>query len=186
MLSLLTMQVRYLGDSDAKGAPSAGLRPWLWLGLVAVLLQAGLGAWVSTNYAVLVCSDFPTCHGSWWPDMDFAPAYTLWRPLGMGPDGAPLSLAAMTAIHMTHRVGAAVLLVIILALLWRMRSEPAMRVPARWLGALLALQIATGLSNVVLGWPLLAAVLHTGGAGALVVVLVWLLSGRPRVAAAID
>jgi cytochrome c oxidase assembly protein subunit 15 len=61
-----------------------------------------------------------------------------------------------------------------------------MQVPARWLAALLALQIATGLSNVVLGWPLLAAVLHTGGAGALLVVLVWLLSGSPRVAAAID
>ncbi|HAL37573.1 MAG TPA: heme A synthase, partial [Polaromonas sp.] len=30
---------------------------------------------------------------------------------------------------------------------------------------------ATGLSNVVLGWPLLAAVMHTGGAAALVVVL---------------
>ena len=104
----------------------------------------------------------------------------------MGPDGTPLSLAAMTAIHVTHRVGAAVLLVMILVLVWRMRSEPAMRVPARWLGALLALQIATGLSNVVLGWPLVAAVLHTGGAGALVVVLVWLLSGRPRAAPAID
>jgi len=67
-----------------------------------------------------------------------------------------------------------------------MRSVPSMQLPARWLSALLALQIATGLSNVVLGWPLLAAVLHTGGAGALVVVLVWLLSGSPRVAAAID
>jgi cytochrome c oxidase assembly protein subunit 15 len=186
LLSLLTIQVRRLGDSDANDLPSAGLRPWLWLGLVALLLQASLGAWVSTNYAVLVCSDFPTCHGSWWPDMDFAPAYTLWRPLGMGPDGTPLSLEAMTAIHMTHRVGAAVLLVILSALVWRLRREPAMQVPARWLSALLALQIATGLSNVVLGWPLLAAVLHTGGAGALLVVLVWLLSGSPRVAAAID
>jgi len=39
---------------------------------------------------------------------------------------------------------------------------------------------------VVLGWPLLAAVLHTGGAGALLVLLVWLLSGIPRAAAAID
>ena len=82
--------------------------------------------------------------------------------------------------------GAAVLLVMVLALVWRMRREPAMQVPARWLSALLALQIATGLSNVVLGWPLLAAVLHTGGAGALLVVLVWLLSVSSRVAAAID
>jgi cytochrome c oxidase assembly protein subunit 15 len=50
------------------------------------------------------------------------------------------------------------------------------------LGLLLALQLATGLSNVVLGWPLLAAVLHTGGAGAMLACLVWLLSvSRVRV-----
>jgi cytochrome c oxidase assembly protein subunit 15 len=36
----------------------------------------------------------------------------------------------------------------------------------------MGLQFLTGLSNVVLGWPLISAVLHTGGAAALVVVLV--------------
>ena len=45
------------------------------------------------------------------------------------------------------------------------------------------LQFATGLSNVVLDWPLVAAVLHTGGAGAMVVALVWLLT-RGRTAPA--
>ena len=47
---------------------------------------------------------------------------------------------------------------------------------SRWLAFLTALQLATGLSNVVLGWPLLAAVLHTGGAAALVLVMVWALA----------
>ena len=42
--------------------------------------------------------------------------------------------------------------------------------------ALSALQFFTGLSNVVLGWPLVAAVLHTGGAAALVMALTWALS----------
>ena len=49
---------------------------------------------------------------------------------------------------------------------------------SRWqtaalLGALAALQLVSGLSNVVLDWPLLAAVGHTGGAAGLVVVLTW-------------
>ena len=44
---------------------------------------------------------------------------------------------------------------------------------ARWIGGLAALQLATGLGNVVLGWPLIAALLHTGGAAALVVVITW-------------
>jgi cytochrome c oxidase assembly protein subunit 15 len=39
------------------------------------------------------------------------------------------------------------------------------------------LQLATGLSNVVLDWPLLAALLHTGGAAALVLTLTWILAG---------
>ena len=46
----------------------------------------------------------------------------------------------------------------------------------RWLAGLLLLQFLTGLSNVVLGWPLVAAVMHTGGAAALLVVLVWALA----------
>jgi cytochrome c oxidase assembly protein subunit 15 len=38
--------------------------------------------------------------------------------------------------------------------------------------ALLALQIITGISNVVFQWPLVAALLHTGGAAALLFCLV--------------
>ena len=187
LLALLTLQVRALGaagpaepaapDAALDGMPvDAGLRGWMWLALLVLLAQAALGAWVSTNYAVLACADFPTCQGSWWPPMDFQSAYTLWRPLGLGPDGSPLSLQALTAIHMVHRLGALVLVLVLLVLLARMRARPDLRIPMRWLAGLLLLQLATGLSNVVLGWPLLAAVLHTGGAGALLVVLVWVLS----------
>ena len=41
------------------------------------------------------------------------------------------------------------------------------------------LQLASGLGNVLLGWPLVAAVAHTGGAAALVVVLTWTLVRKP-------
>ena len=46
----------------------------------------------------------------------------------------------------------------------------ALRAQAHWLAGLALLQLATGLGNVLLGWPLAAAVLHTGGAAALAVV----------------
>ena len=45
------------------------------------------------------------------------------------------------------------------------------------MAALAALQLATGLGNVVLDWPLVAALLHTGGARRLVLALTWCLSG---------
>ena len=44
------------------------------------------------------------------------------------------------------------------------------------LGGLALWQLATGLSTVVLGWPLVAAVAHTGGAAALVGLLTVLLT----------
>jgi cytochrome c oxidase assembly protein subunit 15 len=75
---------------------------------------------------------------------------------------------------MAHRVGAAVVLLALpwlAARLWRLGPAHAARRWA-WGLALVALwQFASGLSNVVLGWPLLAAVAHTGGAAALVLVL---------------
>ncbi|MBF9266159.1 heme A synthase, partial [Acidovorax cattleyae] len=52
-----------------------------------------------------------------------------------------------------------------------------------WLAGLALLQFATGLSNVVLDWPLVAAVLHTGGAAALVVALTWTLAASRAVGA---
>jgi cytochrome c oxidase assembly protein subunit 15 len=154
-----------------------GQKWWMVAAMVVLCIQAALGAWVSTNYAVLACSEFPKCQGSWWPPMDFAGGFELWRPLGLGQDGAHTSFQSLTAIHYAHRMFAAVAVLVLGGLVWHLRSVPALRAQSRWLGALLALQLATGLSNVVLDWPLVAAVLHTGGAGAMVVVLTWLLVG---------
>jgi len=179
LLGLLTLQAARLwlqsGARDAQVITSS-MRISMWLALAALLLQAALGAWVSTNYAVLACMEFPTCQGSHWPAMDFAQGFTLWRPLGLLPDDQPISFEALTAIHMVHRWMAGVLVLVIGLVLWQLRAYPALRRPMQLLGLLLALQLLTGLSNVVLGWPLLAAVLHTGGAGAMLACMVWLLT----------
>jgi heme a synthase len=147
--------------------------------LLAVLsvAQIALGAWVSTNYAVLACSDFPTCQGSWWPAMDFEHGFTVVRELGAGKGGEFLPFEALTAIHYVHRLGAYVVLMAMALLAWRLYASgsEAQRPWARWLGAVAAWQLASGLGNVVLGWPLWAAVAHTGGAAALVCLLTVLL-----------
>ena len=179
LLGLLTVQAVHLVPSHGLRAlrPVApGVRRWVALGLLLLTFQAASGAWVSTNYAVLVCAEFPLCQGSWWPMMDFARGFEIWRPLGFGRDGAPLSFQALTAIHFAHRVLALLTLLLLGAMCVALKSNESISKPVRTLGALLVLQLATGLSNVVLGWPLVAAVLHTGGAGAMVVVLVWLLA----------
>ncbi|MPM67784.1 Heme A synthase [bioreactor metagenome] len=145
-----------------------------------VVVQTLLGGWVSTNYAVLACTTFPTCQGSWWPQMDFAQGFQIWRELGLLKDGSHISFQALTAIHYVHRLAAYVVLAALFALAWRMRRAEVLRDQMRWLAGLALLQFLTGLSNVVLDWPLVAAVLHTGGAAALLVVLTWGLSAsRP-------
>jgi cytochrome c oxidase assembly protein subunit 15 len=147
----------------------------LWVaGLLA--LQIVLGAWVSTNYAVLACNDFPQCQSRWWPEMNFTQGFELWRHLGMTAAGEPISFAALTAIHYVHRLMAYLVLVTLAVLAWQLNRRSGWRLASRVLAALVGLQLATGLSNVLLGWPLLAALLHTGGAAALVLALTWIWS----------
>ena len=152
---------------------SSGLRVLLWGVFALLTVQVALGGWVSTNYAVLVCTEFPSCQGSYWPPMDFQQGFQVWRPLGLLQDGSHISFAGLTAIHYAHRLFAYLVLLGMAVLAWRLVHTPGLRAQGRWLGWLALLQLATGLSNVVLGWPLVAAVLHTGGAAALTVVLTW-------------
>ncbi|MGA0177483.1 MAG: COX15/CtaA family protein [Burkholderiaceae bacterium] len=153
-------QVRWWSLSPAPPLPGRG---WLVALVLALALQLALGGWVSTNYAVLACSDFPTCQGSWWPAADWGQGFTLWRELGFNAQGEGLPFAALTAIHLAHRVWALVVVVLAvgLAALWWRRGYAG---PAGLLLASLAWQVASGLSNVVLQWPLVAALAHTAGA----------------------
>jgi len=177
LLALLAAQATS-GSEDApqqRQPISPAIARWTGAALLLLVAQAASGAWVSTNYAVLACAEFPGCQGVLWPDMDWKAAMEIWRPLGMMASGEHVSFQALTAIHMAHRLLAGVTALALAGLAWALLGHGALRKPARWLAGLLGLQLATGLSNVVLGWPLLAAVMHTGGAGALVMVLVWVL-----------
>jgi len=173
LLALLTWLALRESPSPPVDPRASGVR---WLAAVAVLLlvvQIALGGWVSTNYAVLACPDYPTCHGRLVPpQMDFGAGFTLWRDLGMTADGTPIDFQALVAIHWTHRSFAYLVVAVLGLLAWRLWSLAGLAGPARVLAAVLALQFATGLSSVLLGWPLLLAVLHNGGAAVLLALLV--------------
>ena len=174
LLALLMAQaVRYDG-AGLRPVPAA-LRRGLWIGFALLWLQIALGGWVSTNYAVLACPDFPTCNGQWVPEMNWQ-GFGLWRALGLTTDGQILTFQALSSIHFVHRSAAWLVLAVLVWCGWRLRLQPGLRSAGQWLLGLSALQFATGLSNVVLDWPLLAAVMHTGGAAAMVVTLTWALS----------
>ena len=177
LLALLVRQhVAWKRQKDDHFGLPKTLRRWLAACMAVLWLQIALGGWVSTNYAVLACTGFPQCNEQWWPEMDFGAGFTLLRELGMTGSGELLPMQALVAIHMTHRGFAAVLTVMVVVLgwkLWRLGGDEGQRWGAL-LWALLLWQLASGLSNVVLGWPLAAALGHSAGAAGLVMVSSWL------------
>lgn len=76
------------------------------LSLFVLFIQIFLGGWTSTNYASLACTDFPTCHGSLMPNLNFKDAFDLFRDLGKLSDGSDLPLAVFETIQWIHRLGA--------------------------------------------------------------------------------
>ena len=148
-------------------ALTGSLRTHAALALLAVIAQIVLGGWVSTNYAALACTDFPTCNGTWLPEMDFSHAYRIVRELGQTADGEPLSYAALTAIHWTHRVGALVVTLVVGSLAARLLASPVWRRWGSLLGLALLAQITLGISAVLLFLPLPVAVAHNTGAAVL-------------------
>jgi cytochrome c oxidase assembly protein subunit 15 len=176
LLALLVVQ------HETWRARRAALSPRLLVGAVVVTLllwvQIALGGWVSTNYAVLACSDFPRCNGQWWPRMNFTEGFTILRELGRAGHGGFVSMESLVAIHMAHRLAALVLFAALGALSWRLWRAQALvlRRYALALGGLALWQFASGLSNVVLGWPLIAALAHSAGAAGLVAVTTSLLA----------
>mgnify|MGYP003703599319 CR=1 FL=1 len=171
-VGILSWQVQRVQPLDVARAADANVRARLLRGTLAVLVvvavQIALGAWVSSNYAVLACAEFPSCQGQWWPEMDWGGGFHLLRVLGEDGQGGYISLAALTAIHMAHRMMAGVVTLALLGWGWALRRHPGYATQGAWLWGLLALQVASGLSNVVLGWPLASALAHTLGAALLV------------------
>ena len=140
--------------------------------LVLLFIQIALGGWTSTNYAALACTDYPTCHGSLIPEMDFSNAFTIFRELGVTSLGEPLSLEALHAIQWVHRVGAILLLGYLLFVAYILKVNQGFNMWRNVLILVISLQFIIGIANLLLHLPIVLATLHNLGAALLVVILV--------------
>jgi heme a synthase len=155
-------------DAGTRGLSAA--RGLALLGLAVLALQIALGGWTSSNYAAIACPDLPTCQGSWWPQADFRSAFVLWGGLGINYEGGVLDNPARVAIHLSHRFGAAVASVVLLAAAFAALRARAGRPPAAAAIAVLlalTLQLLIGISMVRMGFPLWLATAHNAGAALL-------------------
>jgi len=160
-------------------AQAAPLRAFAAASLALVAVQIVLGGWVSSNYAALACPDLPGCMGRAFPPMDFANAFHVFRELGRTGEGELLPLAALTAIHWTHRMFALLVFAVVGATglkVLRAGGEGIGATRLKRAGAsvlfLLILQVSLGVANVALGLPLPLAAAHNAGAALLLASLV--------------
>src|SRR5579872_186996 len=173
--------VRNSGHSHVSSSTAATAR-FAWrlalVGLIALAVQIALGGWTSSNYAAIACPDFPTCQNAWWPHTDYRNAFVLWRGLGINYEGGILDNPARVAIHLTHRIGAivATLALVAAAAFILVRKATPTAVPAALaVLAALCLQLTIGISMVIRGFPLLLATAHNAGAALLLLSSVALL-----------
>lgn len=183
-ITLLSLLAWNLCAVRAPHARADGLPTPALVGTATALLavQVFLGGWTSTNYAALACTDFPRCHGSWWPQMNFRDAFVLWRGLGVNYEFGVLDTPARTAIHFSHRLWAIVAAAAVAFTAWRAvagGSRSGRRIGWCILLALV-LQLTLGVTNVLRGLPLPVAVLHNGMAALLMASMVVLLYHSTR------
>lgn len=120
-------------------------RVWSVVVVLNVFTQIILGGLVASNYAALVCPDFPTCQGQWLPTFS-------------GPVG----------LQVIHRLNA-YLLVIVIAINWLLNRDTSPRAKsiANGMLAMIVMQIGLGIANVFFRAPPLISVLHLATATAL-------------------
>lgn len=111
-----------------------------------VVCQLSLGGLVSSNYAGLACTEWPTCNaGQWFPT---------WQ----GPVG----------LQLMHRLAAYTLAVVAVGFAVVARRSSALRIPSLVVACLVGVQIVLGVTNILLRMPVEIAILHSAVADAIV------------------
>lgn len=130
---------------NLRGGPREDVEP-SWLAIIAgtvtafVYGQIILGGLVASHFASLVCTDFPTCHGQWFP-----------------------TFQGIIGLHVIHRLGAYLVFLSLLTLWLVVRQfsrSVFLRKISGWMFALVCVQVGIGIANVVFHTPPIIAVAH--------------------------
>jgi cytochrome c oxidase assembly protein subunit 15 len=147
-----------LAIADEAGRPErtdVGVVQRVLATLLAVLVPAQLvlGGLVAGHGAGLACSTWPSCNDA----------------------GAFPTLSGVIGLQVMHRIGAYTVATVALANLVAHARHPRARRPAIVVVALVALQIALGVANVLLRLPIEITLLHSATAASISLSTAWLL-----------
>jgi cytochrome c oxidase assembly protein subunit 15 len=177
LLWLLTLQCAH--PDMIKHDSWQRFKPWAVVGLVIVFCQVALGGWVSSNYASLICSQFPGCNGNLLPlpALDFHSAFNVLSPIGANYQGGLLDTTARITIQMTHRLGAFITFIYIGLLSLTLLISRAGK-GLGWIAVLMLIlliaQCTLGILNVLFLLPLHVALSHNAFAALLLASVVTL------------
>ena len=134
-------------------------KPVIIVGFILIIIQLFLGAWTSTNYAARACLDLPYCQGQLVPKTDFSEGFNLFQTVGPNYLFGQMSNEARVAIHLTHRIGAIIVFLYSIFLVFKLWSNETKIILSVFVGTLFT-QIFLGVNNVLSQLPLWNAVAH--------------------------
>lgn len=171
-LILSTLWLIYLNNS-VRSSPQPlffkGGSGWIiviaMIALIILFLQITLGAWTSTNYASLSCSDFPFCTNSNpRQTMHFKEAFNIFSPIGINYEGGVLPEKIRQTIQMTHRIGALVftiyMLVFTMIVTPKLKYHFELMKSLYLIWSLIFAQLCIGIVNIIYKLPLATAIGH--------------------------
>lgn len=164
LLCLLSLRV-FSWDQKFFDPELAKFRLFSLLTLLVLLIQIGLGGWMSANYAALVCTHLPVCEPGWVDKLVFSEAFSAAYDPSHDYEFGLLSHEARVTIHILHRVVALILsamLVALVLLVLLSKATARSKMLACVLFSLLLVQVLLGLSNVIFSLPLVVATAHNG------------------------
>lgn len=160
LFCLIVWQVLALSAPRGRAA-GAGLGPWAWGLLAAVLVQVTLGAFVAGLRAGLTYNSWPLMDGRFVPDAYFG-----------SPARASDLFERVAAVQFNHRLGAYLLLALAAAFAWRCWRAGAGRYGATVLAAITA-QACLGVWTLLAAVPLWLGLAHQAGALVVLTAMVW-------------
>lgn len=139
---------------------------WLCLAsLFLLVIQIGLGGWMSANYAALVCTDLPVCESGWSSKISIGEAFSAPYDANIDYEFGLLSHDARVTIHVAHRLMAMLFSVALLLLVYRLFKSSTQGYTRKLTLLLLSLwgiQVLLGVANVVFSLPIAIATAHNG------------------------